>query len=119
METNTSSNSKKRKTPSDNPSSTNNNINVPPTPTTQKWRCDICFKAVFDTYNEAFLHERGCAEKYKKAPRDAVSQQQPQHQQVIAVGGNVEDNNNNNKSSTVGLKKQLPNVVHNPTNNQP
>ena len=63
--------SKKRKTPSSNGTTIPPTAHVPPSSqggeesattdnNTEKWRCDVCLIATFDTYDEAWVHEQSC-----------------------------------------------------------
>ena len=63
--------SKKRKTPSSNGTTIPPTAHVPPSSqggegsaatdnNAEKWRCDVCLIATFDTYDEAWVHEQSC-----------------------------------------------------------
>jgi len=59
------SSSKKRKTPSTNTATIPSKSSHAATtaPPRERWRCDVCLVAIFDSYDEAVIHENKCREK--------------------------------------------------------
>jgi len=60
------SSSKKRKTPNANTAthiSSKSSHAATTAPPRERWRCDVCLVATFDSYDEAVIHENKCREK--------------------------------------------------------
>lgn len=73
------------------------------THTHNKWTCDVCRIAVFDTYDEAIQHEVSCTGAPPSAPPPS---QQPRPQQQI---GRTKQDNLSSKSSKEEVNVLLPN----------